>query len=288
MHYCYTFTLVTEKKLIDHSKHLRELWFWGAEKNQPDEDTFHWVFQLENYISFPLGFYVHVSCISKSRNEWVCVCARLNCHWYSALCFIVLNALLVLKQTARCSSCKAHRFITITCGILNSYAKVLFISTHFQFHAASITPAPLRWQRLSHRPPNRELPLLKDDEWSVELQVKDDVWSPAADGSASVTAHQWRPWWTSGWKRALIKEPHAQQHASAAHPWSAVTAAGYNKIALRVIWVFGDVTTSTFHKCQSQMSLVGPALIFLRPISLPHLIALFPATHPGISGKFSI
>lgn len=45
----------------------------GCRKCQPDEDTFHWVFQLENYISFPLGFYVHVSCISKSRNEWVCV-----------------------------------------------------------------------------------------------------------------------------------------------------------------------------------------------------------------------
>ncbi len=140
---------------------------------------------------------------------------HVNCHWYSALCFIVLNALLVLMHKAHGYSCKAHRFIIIiTRGILNSCLKVLFISTYFQFHAASITPAPLRWQRLSHR----LLPLLKDDKWSAELQVKDDVWSPAADGSVSVTAHQWRPWWTSGWKQALIKEPHAQQRISRPPP----------------------------------------------------------------------
>lgn len=48
----------------------------GCGKCQPDEDAFHRVFQLENYISFPWGFYVHVSCISKSRSE--CVCARIR------------------------------------------------------------------------------------------------------------------------------------------------------------------------------------------------------------------
>lgn len=41
----------------------------GCGKCQPDEDAFHWVFQLENYISFPWGFYVHVSCISKCKSE---------------------------------------------------------------------------------------------------------------------------------------------------------------------------------------------------------------------------
>lgn len=227
------------------------------------------------------------SCKSKSRNEWVWSC-ELSLIFFHMLhcikCSVGLDAniaLLLLQSSPvychhlwnskqqRKSSIHLHTFPIPCC-----------------FHHSS--PPPLRWQRLSHRPPNRTLPLLKDDEWSAELQVKDDVWSPAADGSASVTAHQWKTWWTSSWKRALIKEPPAQQHASAAHPWSAVTAAGYNKIALRVIGVFGDVTTSTFHKCQSQMSLVGPSLIFLRTISHPHLIVHFPATHPGISGKFSI
>ncbi len=178
----------------------------GYGKCQPDEDAFHRVFQLENYISFPWGFYAHVSCIPKSKSERtrelsLIFCLMLHCIKCSA-------GFDAGRRTQRNGySGKALRFIIITCGILNSCPKVLFISTYFQFHAASITPAPLRWQRLSHRP----LPLLKDDEWSAELQVKDDVWSPAADGSVSVTAHQWRQWWTSGWKRALIKEPHAQQ-----------------------------------------------------------------------------
>lgn len=190
------------KKLIDHSKHLRELWFWGVENvnwtRTRFTGSFNWKTTFHSLGAFMFMFHVY----QKARAS-----AHVNCHWYSALCFIVLNALLVLIHTAHGHSSKAHQFIIITCGILNSCPKVLFISTYFQFHAASITPAPLRWQRLSHR----LLLLLKDDEWSAELQVKDDVWSPAADGSVSVTAHQWRPWWTSGWKRALIKEPHAQQ-----------------------------------------------------------------------------
>ncbi len=82
-----------KNKLIDHSKRLRELWFWGYGKCQPDEDAFHRVFNWKTTFhslgAFMLMFHVY----QKARAS-----AHVNCHWYSALCFIVLNALLVLTQ----------------------------------------------------------------------------------------------------------------------------------------------------------------------------------------------
>lgn len=108
---------------------------FGCGKCQPDEDTFHGGFQLENYISFPRGFYVHVSCISK-RRERVCArelspifCLMLHC----IKCSAGFNA--HWDPTTR----KTRRFI-IACGILNICLKVLFIFTYFQF--LSITPVP--------------------------------------------------------------------------------------------------------------------------------------------------
>lgn len=65
--------------------------------------------------------------------------------------------------------------------------------------------------------------------------------------------------------RSWLKSP-TPSSASPTHPQSTVTVAGYNKIALRVIGVFGDVTTTTFHKCQSNLSLTDPALIPFCPV----------------------
>lgn len=85
--YCLTtFTLVT-KKLIDHSKHLRELWFWGAENVNRTRTrftgSFNWKTTFHSLWAFMFMFHVY-----QKAGTSECVCVR-TCELSLIFCLML-------------------------------------------------------------------------------------------------------------------------------------------------------------------------------------------------------